>query len=484
MDHAHATPSPFRTEKPVIDIKQGTSIRVETEEVFTSLPSTPTLADRPMEYDRVAIAGLPKQTVVGFNLSTHPGFNSCRQDVTENQSNFLPASRVDILTVSGPETFHDDQNDAQVEAIMNSSTGNPAMMAICIKLEANPDATFEQTSWISKSLVERLFKSYDIHSGFLLDLIGRPNYWSAVSQVKSDVKYKKDVFEFFCQHPRWHPKSRYDKQKNAMQGNRAPCSLYMTYCTATDTTIYLIVAPDDGIWFAFLDTIRLAVREGSDSLISGRELASSPFFIHSMISNIAFEQAAVYTADARVKLMIQLHKVNNYSDSLDSAGMGNRDPRDSETRQTLSSITRQLHDVSQMIDTALGSSSAAVKLSTKLLQAHEEFCRRTGRGATGTAVSRTQTAIQYVHDAYLCQQSWLEQYKARKETAMNLVFNMVTQDDSFITLNTSYQMSQDSASIHALTVLAMIFLPGTFTAVWFTTGYDLGCYRADNMVCP
>lgn len=101
--------------------------------------------------------------------------------------------------------------------------------------------------------------------------------------------------------------------------------------------------------------------------------------------------------------------------------MESQDLHGSDTRQTLSSITRQLHQVSQMINTGLGSSSSAVKLSVKLLQAHEEFCRRTGRGAPGTAVSRTHTAIQYVHDAYLYQQSWLEQYKTRKETAMNLV---------------------------------------------------------------
>lgn len=91
-----------------------------------------------------------------------------------------------------------------------------------------------------------------------------------------------------------------------MQGNRAPCSLYMTYYTATDTTIYLVVAPDDGIWFSFVDMIRLATPENGDTLISGRELATSPFLIHSMISNIAFEQATIYTADARVRLMTEV----------------------------------------------------------------------------------------------------------------------------------------------------------------------------------
>ncbi|KAF4995291.1 hypothetical protein FGRMN_5256 [Fusarium graminum] len=430
-----------RWEKASMSMKKGNFTQIETREVFRNQSTTSTSADERMDLD------LDETST--FNLSMHPGFNTYRRDILDNEANFLPTSRLsrDLAVFRLPVKN------------LNSNIDSPAMMVICIKLEANPDATFEQTSWISKTLVASLFHHYDIHSGFLLDLIGRPNYWSAVSQVKLDVKYKKDVFEFFCQHPRWHQKGRYDKEKSAMQGNRAPCSLYMTYNTATDTTVYLVVAPDDGIWFSFVDMMRLASAENGDTLISGRELATSPFLVHSMMSNIAFEQATIYTADARVRLMTELQNVNDYSDSLDSMGAESQNLYGFETRRTLSYITRQLHNVSQMINTGLGSSSSAVKLSAKLLQVHEEFCRRTGRGSPGIAVSRTHTAIQYVHDAYLYQQSWLEQYKTRKETAMNLVFNMVTQGDSSITLNTSQQMSQDSASIHALTVLAMIFLP-------------------------
>ncbi|KAJ4245253.1 hypothetical protein NW762_014123 [Fusarium torreyae] len=472
-----------------MSVKESKSVHVNTHELIRVQSTTSTSTDK-----RTATFGSHKAIPSAFNLSTHPGFNTCRLDILGNEANFLSNSKVDVLTVAGPENtlaFHTDQDDAQVETIVDyleSNATSPALMVMyavftlsltallvthlwvsrSIKLEANPSATFEQTPSISRSLAESLFSHYDIHSGFLLDLVGRPNYWSAVSQIKSDHKFNKDVFEFFCQHPRWHQKGRYDKEKGAMQGNRAPCSLYMTYSTATDTTIYLVVAPDDGIWFSFVDLIRVATPEDGNTMLSGRELATSPFLIHSMVSDIAFEQSTIYTADARVRLMTELQKVNNYSDSLDIVDMKSRDLYGSDARQTLSSITRRLHQVSQMINTGLGSSSSAVKLSVKLLEAHKQFCQQTGKGTPGTAVSRTQTAIQYVHDAYLYQQSWLEQYKTRKETAMNLVFNMVTQGDSFITLNTSYQMSQDSSSIHALTVLAMIFLPGTFTAVCST----------------
>lgn len=47
---------------------------------------------------------------------------------------------------------------------------------------------------MSKSLAKKLFSYYDIHAGFLLDLVGRPNYWSALSQVKTDPRHHQDVF--------------------------------------------------------------------------------------------------------------------------------------------------------------------------------------------------------------------------------------------------------------------------------------------------
>ncbi|KAF4442823.1 hypothetical protein F53441_11651 [Fusarium austroafricanum] len=441
-------------------------VTIKARKLFRVQSAASTLAEEQM-YLESSRPHDSEQTA--FSLSLHPGFNSCRQDILNNEANFLPSSRVDVLTVSGPENtllFEPDCDDVQVEAVidgLNSDASSPALMAICIKLERNLNATFEQRASISKPLVENLFNHYGIHTGFLLDVIGRPNYWSALSQLKTDSWFEKDMFEFFCQHPRWHQKGRYDKEQGAMQGNRAPCSVYMSYSTATKTTIYLVVAPDDGIWFSFLDLI--TEPQNNNIPFLGRELVTSPFMIHSMISNIAFEQSTIYTADVRVRLMTQLKKVNDYSDSLDAAGVQSHD---SNSRQTLSSITRQLHQVSQMINTGLGSSSSAVKLSAKLLEAHQRFCEQTGRGAPGTAVSRTNTAIQYVHDAYLYQQHWLEQYKTRKETAMSFVFNMVTQGDSYINLNTSHQMSQDSSSIHTLTILAMIFLPGTFTATLFS----------------
>ncbi|KAL6412650.1 hypothetical protein AUP68_03855 [Ilyonectria robusta] len=431
-DKAHRLPE----QNPTVRGTANKSFSIPSRELSRIDSTGSTLADDKPQRLKHIDSGLTANSMLDdslyarpatLDLSLHPGLGLFGLDVLNNEANFLPDSRLDVLTVSGPENrlaFHTDQSDAQVEAtidFLESSTGSPALIVICVKLEADPNASFEQKAWMSKSLAKKLFSYYDIHAGFLLDLVGRPNYWSALSQVKTDPRHHQDVFELFCQHPRWHQKGRYDKEKGAMQGNKAPCSLYMAYSVATDTTVYLVVAPDDGIWFSFVDLIQLSPPKDGHTLVSGRELATSPFLVHSMVSNIAFEQATIYAADTRIRLMTQLKKVNDYSDSQDLENMQTEDMHDFDSRKELSSITRQLYSVSQMINTGLGSASSAVKLSVKLLEAHTQFCQRTGRGGPGTSVSRTHTALQYVHDAYLYQQSWLEQYKTRKETAMGFV---------------------------------------------------------------
>uniref|UniRef100_A0A0B7K255 Uncharacterized protein n=2 Tax=Bionectria ochroleuca TaxID=29856 RepID=A0A0B7K255_BIOOC len=422
------------------------------------------MVEQPPVFEKLVLPDLP----------LYPGLQNQAPDILTNSANFISNSQLDILTVSGSNShisYACDQNDIQVEAAIDSlsSTENePSIIIICAKLEANDGATYSQQSSMSRSLAMKIFERFDINAAFVLDLVGRPNYWSAFSQVKSDREEKKDVYEFFCQHPRWHQKGRYDKMKaGATQGNKAPCSIYMNYSVAKNQTIYLVSAPDDGIWFSFLEGINVSNSVIDGSLLSPNELASSPFLVHALISNIAFEQATEYAASVRNKLMTQLKKVNDYADN--QAEGSPTKPGDQDGRTQLQRITIELHQVSQMLNTGLASAQSSMRLSEKLLQAHTLFCQRTQQGSPGTSVSRTQSAFQYVKDAFEYHNNWLKSYKTRKETAMNFVFNMVTQQDSSTNLTMSYRMSEDSSSMHSITILTMIFLPGTFTATLFST---------------
>lgn len=80
----------------------------------------------------------------------------------------------------------------------------------------------------------------------------------------------------------------------------------MTHSVATNITFYLVVAPDDGIWFSFLDRIRLDEKRNDSTLVPASDLAASPYMVHAMIASIAFEQATIYAEDLRNKLMTQV----------------------------------------------------------------------------------------------------------------------------------------------------------------------------------
>ena len=60
---------------------------------------------------------------------------------------------------------------------------------------------------------------------------------------------------------------------------------------------------------------------------------------------------------------------------------------------------------------------------------------------------------------------WLRNYGDRKDIAMNLVFNLVTQQDAANNIEIAKDMKKDSSSMNGIALMTMIFLPGTFTSV-------------------
>ena len=63
------------------------------------------------------------------------------------------------------------------------------------------------------------------------------------------------------------------------------------------------------------------------------------------------------------------------------------------------------------------------------------------------------------------QKMWFLNYKNRKDSTMSLVYNLVTQQDAANNIQLGIDMKKNSTSMNAITVLTMVFLPGTFTAV-------------------
>ncbi|KAK0728880.1 hypothetical protein B0T26DRAFT_186900 [Lasiosphaeria miniovina] len=366
--------------------------------------------------------------------------------------------------------------DRTIKALSTETCGCPRLLVLFIKLEKSKESAFNQKVSISLEQAETIFSQFDIHGGFMGDLIGRPDYWSAINRCKSEGDKVDDVFEFFCQHPRWAQSSRYEKGlPHALQGHRAPCSVYMHHSKARNLTLYMIAASEAEDWFPSLRQ-RIGINTDSPDRIPQQvstALALSPFMIHAIMSVIAFEQSIDYVASVRDKLMTQIKHVNDYSTD---KGPHNTKLRRSEMegRIRLENITKELHLVSQTADSGIAGSHMSIKIAEKMLEAHsmhimptttKEPRQQESPAAAAAFIRDTHGMLQYVRDSFYSQKDWLTSYKARKDTAMNFVFNMVTQQDSATNVDISYKMSNDSSSMNAVTILTLIFLPGTFLSV-------------------
>ncbi|KAK1832056.1 hypothetical protein QBC39DRAFT_350048 [Podospora conica] len=407
-----------------------------------------------------------------------------------------PKSRVNILHICCKDSeprFLKGQGTKQVECLLERIPTETCechrLIVLMVNLEKSSDSTFGHKASISRNLAETISTKYDIHPGFMADMIGRTNYWSAVERSKGK-RGGSEEFEFFCQHPRWNPTNTYTKGSHS-----APCSVYMHYSRPQRLTLYIISAAESGDvdWYpSLLRRLGLGDGQAQPPKKGQTALRSSPFELHAILSYRAFEQSTAYVGNVRVRLMDQIEQVNNYSNEGGKARLpdGIKSRSAMEDRIMLESITKQLHFVSQAADTGIASAHMAIKVAETMLDAHSRLVMASEEqaGPAGVFIRDTDTTLKYIRDSFHCQKDWLTTYKARKDTAMNFVFNIVTQQDSATNVDISYKMSNDSSSMNAITILTLIFLPGTFLSTLFSSSAfqttEEGTARTTNFFIP
>ncbi|GME56016.1 hypothetical protein D9758_004227 [Neofusicoccum parvum] len=95
-------------------------------------------------------------------------------------------------------------------------------------------------------------------------------------------------------------------------------------------------------------------------------------------------------------------------------------------------------------------------------------------GIPQNAYESTSNATEYILSSLKKQKMWFINYKSRKDGAMSLVYNLVTQNDAENNLLIARDMRRDSSSMSAIATLTMVFLPGTFTAYSFAGEFTTG----------
>lgn len=202
--------------------------------------------------------------------------------------------------------------------------------------------------------------------------------------------------------------------------------MHLHYNPSRKLTTYLVSSSRSEDWVASIKQTLIQPRMTSIEHASIlREVTESPFALHAIISGLAFSQSQEFVRSVREKLMLQIRKVNDYSeltkDVMDTTPLENT----MRNRAMLENITKELHLVSQTADTGIANADMSLKLCQKMLNAYMRLSDIQGKASKTHAFRSTEDALRYTLESMKCQKDWLISYKARKDTAMNFVSLLV-----------------------------------------------------------
>lgn len=249
--------------------------------------------------------------------------------------------------------------------------------------------------------------------------------------------------EFIYQHPRYTIRTRQE-----------PCSVYMAYEVDRERTSYIIVSGEGESWVQRAkDRMNdYYHRSTADPALASTE-ALDPFLLQSILCHESLVEAKIPISGLRYRLYDVLDVVGEYS----------KEPFD---RKNLKEMTEQLHGVSQDADSLF----VSAEMGTMVVEhTHRSRAALLDNIAPGPKFgsSNAGDALAYLSESLESQKRWLQSYQSRKDIAMNLVFNLVTQQDSETSTDIARDTKDDSASIKIIAVLTMVFLPATAVSGFF-----------------
>lgn len=135
-------------------------------------------------------------------------------------------------------------------------------------------------------------------------------------------------------------------------------------------------------------------------------------------------------------------------------------------RKGLADVTIELQIISKDVNKLISDIDVASRNLAKMQEALTRlniFCCTPSIPFT----HRQQLAdtLQYLYSSMDKQEMWLYNYRDRKDIAMSLGFNLVTQQDAANNIELTKSMKKDSSSMNRIALLTMVLLPGTFISV-------------------
>lgn len=249
--------------------------------------------------------------------------------------------------------------------------------------------------------------------------------------------------DFCSQHPRYTIHSR-----------QQPCSVYFSYDLEKATTTYFVSSGEGEQWLEQAKS-RISdyyIRQETDPSLAANE-SFDPFLFQSILCHESLLGAKLPITDLRHRLYDVLDVVGEYS----------KEPFD---RANLKEMTYKLHGVSQDADSLYASAEMGLMVAEQSMKSRQDMLSRAGPQLAFVG-SNVGDALKYLVQSLESQKRWLQSYKSRKDIAMNLVFNLVTQQDSEVGTSIARDTKDDSASMKIIAVLTMVFLPATAVSGFF-----------------
>lgn len=275
-----------------------------------------------------------------------------------------------------------------------------------------------------------------------------------------------------------HP--RYRRLNNRIGPGQQPCSVWLANDLGNSATTYIISSGKNEEWVTRAKKrLTECLTRPYDKAFAVMAEVRDPFYVQSLLCHESLVDAKPSIAQLRQRLYEVLKVVNDYS-------------QEAFDRVSLKDMTRKLHQVSQDADSLLSSAEMG-----SMIAAHSQRSREEILGLAMTAVSSTKSshpfagssvgeALAYLDQSLASQRRWLASYKARKDIAMNLVFNLVTQQDSETSTDIARDTKDDSASMRVIAVLTMVFLPATAVSGFFGMAFfaisDGGIFISSHLV--
>ena len=288
------------------------------------------------------------------------------------------------------------------------------------------------------------------------------------------LKYAKSPSQdFFCQYPRFAIHGPGFKQ-------RLPVSIYMRYDATKNLTYYIVSAPESEEFVKnFQSLIDLVCNYGKESAF-GNVLLRHPLETHILLSKLSCESSQGFInlfrqsmfAQACILALILSQQLTKYRQL---RAVDELSAQETADRKGLADVTIELQIISKDVNKLISDVDVALRNLTKMQEAFERLDQSSSGHATTPPTHRQQLGdtLQYLHSSMDKQKMWLHNYRDRKDIAMSLVFNLVTQQDAANNISIAKDMKRDSSSMNGIALLTMVFLPGTFTSVSAHSLYPL-----------